>query len=275
MSSSSAGASNRDPRANQHAAVCNLNLIRLNQSSSSFICLATSHGAGRDPSWASAYQYITRRKAASLPLFPLPSPICVKRIPHYPMSSPSNIASTSSNVASTSSIVASTSSNVASTSSNTAPTSSNFDTLFNAALAEYTKQTGKDLRKHPLASEIDNCDGPDSILHIFEVQAERFDEFKKGDKKLFNRLGPIIKVLHAFSTNEVLKGAISHVRPGTFLVTYLELSIHPPGVSSVKDGFVSYRDPSIGPHPLFSLPYLLLTYGTARRPSVWKQITLP
>ena len=104
--------------------------------------------------------------------------------------------------------------------SNTASTSSNFDTLFNAALVEYTKQTGKDLRNHPLASEINSCDSPDSILRIFQEQAEKFDEFRKGDKQLFNCLGPIIKVLHAFSTNEILKDAVSHVSPGMFLVIY-------------------------------------------------------
>ena len=129
------------------------------------------------------------------------------------MSSVFNTASASSNTAPTSS-------NIASTSSYTASAFFNFDTVFNAALAEYTKQTGKDLRNHPLISEIDSCDSADSILHIFEEQAEAFDEFREGDTKLFKWLGPVVRVLHALSTNEVLKNTVSHVSSETFLFIY-------------------------------------------------------
>ena len=85
--------------------------------------------------------------------------------------------------------------------SNTASTASHFQTLFNAALAKYTKQTGKDLRSHPLADKIDNCDGPDSILNIFQEQAQAFDEFRNGDTKLLKWLRPVVNVIHALSTN--------------------------------------------------------------------------
>jgi hypothetical protein len=61
----------------------------------------------------------------------------------------------------------------------TPSTSSNFEALFNATLAKYTKQTGNDLRNHPLASRIDSCDSPDSILDIFQEQARAFKEFRK------------------------------------------------------------------------------------------------
>ena len=89
-------------------------------------------------------------------------------------------------------------------SSNTASTTSNFQTLFNAALAKYTKQTGKDLRNHPLADRIDSCDSPDSILDIFKEQSRAFVEFRNGDTKLFKWLRPVVNVLHALSTNSVL-----------------------------------------------------------------------
>ena len=89
-------------------------------------------------------------------------------------------------------------------SSNTASTTSNFQNLFNAALAKYTKQTGKDLRNHPLADRIDSCDSPDSILDIFKEQSRAFVEFRNGDTKLFKWLRPVVNVLHALSTNSVL-----------------------------------------------------------------------
>ena len=94
-------------------------------------------------------------------------------------------------------------------------TSSNFEALFNAALAKYTEQNERDLRNHPLASQIDSCDSPDAILNMFEKQAEAFDEFRKGDTKLFKWFKPIIGVLHAISTNEHFTNIASNVCPAT------------------------------------------------------------
>ena len=102
--------------------------------------------------------------------------------------------------------------------SNTTFTSSTFDTLFNAALEKYTKQTGKDLCNHPLASEIDNCKNIDSILNIFKKQAQAFDEFKNGDVNLLRWLTPVVDVLHALSTNKAIRDSVSHVSPATTLL---------------------------------------------------------
>jgi hypothetical protein len=102
--------------------------------------------------------------------------------------------------------------------SNASFTSSNFEAIFNAALTEYTKQTGKDLRDHPFASEIDSCDNPDSIIAIFQEQARAFDEFRKGDIKLFKWFKPVIKVLHALSNNKTLSDIASNVSPATLVI---------------------------------------------------------
>ena len=91
-----------------------------------------------------------------------------------------------------------------SSTSNIASSSSNFDSLFNVALENYSKQTGKDLRNHPLADRIDNCDSADSILDILQEQSLAFDESRKGDTKLFNWIRHGVNVLHALSVNEVL-----------------------------------------------------------------------
>jgi fungal STAND N-terminal Goodbye domain len=99
---------------------------------------------------------------------------------------------------------------------NTAYVCSDFEALFNAALAKYTKQTGKDLRNHPLADRIDGCDNPDSILDIFQEQSQAFDEFRNGDTKLFKWLRPVVNVLHALSTNAVLTDRASLVSPAAF-----------------------------------------------------------
>ena len=104
--------------------------------------------------------------------------------------------------------------------SNTTSTTSTFQAIFEAALKDYTKKTGKDLGDlgHPLASKLDSCDSPDSILDIFREQAREFDEFRKGDTKLFKWLKPIVTVLHTLSTNEVLGHSASTVNPATFTI---------------------------------------------------------
>ena len=114
-------------------------------------------------------------------------------------------------------------------SSDSTTASSNFQAIFNTALVEYRKQTGEDLRNHPLASEIDSCDSADSIVNIFKEQAKTFDEFRKGDStKLVKWLEPVVKVLHALSKNDVLNDAVSHVSPGTFLY------VHPVDLNSLS-----------------------------------------
>jgi len=125
--------------------------------------------------------------------------------------------------------------------SNPSSTPSNFETLLNAALAKYTKQTGNDLRDHPLASKIDSCDSPDSILDIFQEQARAFDEFRRDDTKLFKCLRPVVNVLHALSTVPILSDSGSFVSLATFLVIY-SMYLYFPGVSARKSCFLRYRD---------------------------------
>ena len=103
---------------------------------------------------------------------------------------------------------------------NTASTASNFRVIFDAALKDYTKKTGKDLcvSDHQLASKLDSCDNPDSILDIFLEQAREFDEFRKGDTKLFKWLKPIVRVLHTISTNKFLSDSASNVNTTTSFI---------------------------------------------------------
>ena len=107
-----------------------------------------------------------------------------------------------------------------SSNSNTTSTTSNFQAFFDAALKDYSRKTGKDLCNldHPLASKLDSCDGPDSILDIFREQASEFDEFRKGDTKLFKWLKPIVEVLHTLSTNKVLGDSASSVNRAEFII---------------------------------------------------------
>ncbi|KAI0291204.1 hypothetical protein B0F90DRAFT_1778880 [Multifurca ochricompacta] len=76
---------------------------------------------------------------------------------------------------------------------------SNFISIFDAASKEYKKLTRQDLETHPFAAVLDNCKSPDSILAIFERQANAFDEFRNGDDRIIKWLDPIVHILFTFS----------------------------------------------------------------------------
>src|SRR5579863_9903720 len=99
----------------------------------------------------------------------------------------------------------------------TTSTTSNFEALFDAALAKYTKQTGKDLRNHPLALKIDQCDSAESILTIFQEQAQEFDEFRNDNSKLIKWLQPVVTGLYTLSTSSALSDGVNHVGPSKYL----------------------------------------------------------
>jgi hypothetical protein len=149
--------------------------------------------------------------------------------------------------------------------SNTTSTSFNFEAIFNAALTEYTKRTGKDLRNHPLASKIDSCDNPESILDIFQEQVKAFDEFRKGDNKLFKQLRHVVDVLHAISTNKIWSDKASHVSAATSVILLLDnLSSRcfRPQRRSSPLSISCYLWAS----PLLSPPHSFFTFRTARQP---------
>jgi hypothetical protein len=103
-----------------------------------------------------------------------------------------------------------------STSGQTSTTpSSDFKLIINTglsrALSEYKNKTGKPLLDHPLAAELQRCDSVDAIKAVFQVQAEAFQQFRDGDKRLMKWINPVVDVLSTFS--DTIGGAASIVRP--------------------------------------------------------------
>jgi hypothetical protein len=102
-----------------------------------------------------------------------------------------------------------------STPGQTSTPSSNFqsipDAALSQALSEYKKKTGKQLLDHPLAAEVQRCDSVDAIITIFQGQAEAFQQFKDGDRRLMKWISPVVDVLYKFS--DTLGGAAAIVRP--------------------------------------------------------------
>lgn len=81
----------------------------------------------------------------------------------------------------------------------TPSSSSDFQEIFSAAVKAYEKRTEKDLLNHPLASQLQACDTPASILAVLQGQVDDLDHAQKTDERLTRWLGPTINVLLAFS----------------------------------------------------------------------------
>ena len=87
--------------------------------------------------------------------------------------------------------------------------SSRFQTIFQAALKSYQKQTKNDLLTHPLASQLQDCDSTATIIAILRDQVQEFDKSHSGDERLTKWLGPTVNVLSVFSAT--ISGGVSLV----------------------------------------------------------------
>jgi len=76
---------------------------------------------------------------------------------------------------------------------------SNLDSIFNAALQAYKKKTGKDITSHPLATELQSCHSPDTVLAVLRTKIPSLDQSQSGDEGFAKCLTPIINVLYAFN----------------------------------------------------------------------------
>jgi hypothetical protein len=80
------------------------------------------------------------------------------------------------------------------------PTSSSrFQTIFDAAMSDYTKKTGIDLVTHPFAQTLQNCQSSDAILDLLQDKAKQFNTYRDVNRKLINCLKPVVQVLHTVS----------------------------------------------------------------------------
>jgi hypothetical protein len=77
--------------------------------------------------------------------------------------------------------------------------SSNFQLIFNNALKVYEKRTKKDLLAHPLATQLQACQSPSTILVILQQQIHDLDQSRNADDRWTKWLDPTVNVLYAFS----------------------------------------------------------------------------
>ena len=79
------------------------------------------------------------------------------------------------------------------------PSTDNFSAIFNVALTEYQRLTGKSLDNHPFAAQLDTCKTPEAISNVLRTQAQAFSKFHEGDERLMAWLDPTISILLMFS----------------------------------------------------------------------------
>lgn len=77
--------------------------------------------------------------------------------------------------------------------------------MISNALDTYQRRTKEDLRKHPLAAQLQSCDSPTAILAVIRHQAEETEQSRSADERWTKWLDPTVKVLHAFV--KILKNA--------------------------------------------------------------------
>ena len=93
---------------------------------------------------------------------------------------------------------------------------SSFQGLFNAALNDYENQTGTRLVEHPLAQKIEACDSVDSIIDIFQEQAQIFRKFK-DDGKMMKSIKSSVGVLYTLFNSTLLGEGAGLVRPKSLI----------------------------------------------------------
>jgi hypothetical protein len=81
--------------------------------------------------------------------------------------------------------------------------------ILDEAVAQYKELTGRDLARDPLAAKFDNWDSVDAVLELFQQQARKFNEVRKGNEKLMEWLRPTVEILASVSAS--LGNALSTV----------------------------------------------------------------
>jgi len=92
------------------------------------------------------------------------------------------------------------------------PPPDNFTAIFNSALSQYQRVTGKHLETHPFASQLVSC-SPEDVSEILRTQVQVLSRSRKGDAKLMKWLRPTVNILYSFSSMLAEGiGLVSHLR---------------------------------------------------------------
>jgi hypothetical protein len=103
---------------------------------------------------------------------------------------------------------------MSSTGSSSLDTSSSpFQAVFDAALNEYSRKTGKDIDSDPLTAKLRSCKTSSEVYGILQEQAQMFDDFRNGDRgvQIMRKLKPTVDILLQLCNGGVLGEGIGLV----------------------------------------------------------------
>jgi hypothetical protein len=140
--------------------------------------------------------------------------------------------------------------------SSSSASESRFQTIFQAGLKSYQKQTKTDLLAHPLASQLQSCDSTAAIIVFLQVKVREFDKVHSGDERLTKWLGPTVNVLCAFSA--VVSGGVGLVSLYT-LGLKLSLICMILGIFTCQYDLYWHQCTHFGKYPVDSLARIILT----------------
>ncbi|KAH9960456.1 hypothetical protein BC827DRAFT_395885 [Russula dissimulans] len=87
------------------------------------------------------------------------------------------------------------------------PSAANLHLILEEASKKYKRLTGHDLTTHPFAAKLDNWDSVESVLKVFQEQAQVFNQFHKDHRRLIEWLTPTVRTL--ITASAILGEALS------------------------------------------------------------------
>jgi fungal STAND N-terminal Goodbye domain len=79
------------------------------------------------------------------------------------------------------------------------PSTANFQSVLDAALDSYVKQTGVDITKHPSAEKLQNCLSPEDVIQLLSEGETAFKDYRDKHRNLIDPLRPVARIVYAFS----------------------------------------------------------------------------
>ena len=75
----------------------------------------------------------------------------------------------------------------------------NFQSIFDAALDNYVKQTGVDITKHPSARKLQDCLSPEDVIQLLSERETAFKHYRDKYRSLIDHLRPVVRIVYACS----------------------------------------------------------------------------
>jgi hypothetical protein len=123
---------------------------------------------------------------------------------------------------------------------------SNFQFILDAALDNYTKQTGIDITKHPSADKLQNVHSPKDVIQLLLEREAAFKDYRDKHHQLINFLRPIVQVVHAFASSigEAV-GSVSGRNRILLILPYLYATFSTGAIPSINNDIYRDRCPAL------------------------------